>query len=46
MKPILRKISKAWLSKKAPSFYRSLYKKIDFNTRIIVKFRGPTLNFH
>jgi predicted AAA+ superfamily ATPase len=35
MKPILKKISKAWLSKKAPNFYRSLYKKIDFNTRII-----------
>ncbi len=35
MKPILRKISKAWLSKKVPTFYRNLYKKIDFNTRII-----------
>ncbi|CAA6807516.1 MAG: AAA family ATPase [uncultured Campylobacterales bacterium] len=35
MKPILRKISKAWLSKKVPSFYRNLYKQIDFNTRII-----------
>jgi len=28
-------MSKAWLSKKIPSFYRSLYEKIDFNTRII-----------
>ena len=35
MKPILKKLSKAWLSKKIPNFYRSLYKKIDFNTRII-----------
>lgn len=35
MKPILKKISKVWLSKKIPNFYRSLYAKIDFNTRII-----------
>lgn len=35
MKAILKKISKTWLSKKTPSFYRTLYEKIDFNTRII-----------
>ena len=35
MKPILKKISKVWLSKRIPNFYRNLYKKIDFNTRII-----------
>jgi len=35
MKPILKKLSKAWLSKKAYSFHRSLYAKIDFNAKII-----------
>ncbi len=35
MKPILKKLSKIWLSKKTSNFYRSLYSKIDFGTRII-----------
>ncbi len=35
MKPILKKLSKAWLSRKTSSFYRTLYTKIDFNTKII-----------
>jgi len=35
MKPILKKLSKAWLSKKVSSFYRDLYYDIDWNTKII-----------
>lgn len=35
MKPILQKLSKQWLSKRASNFYRALYKTIDFNTKII-----------
>ncbi len=35
MKPILKKLSKAWLSKKISNFYRTLYTNIDFNTRIV-----------
>ena len=35
MKPILKKISKLWLSKKTSKFYRDLYHTIDLNTKII-----------
>ena len=35
MKPILKKLSKLWLSKRKSNFYRTLYTKIDFNTRIV-----------
>ena len=35
MKPILQKLSKQWLSKRTSTFYRTLYKTIDFNTKII-----------
>lgn len=35
MKPILQKLSKAWLSKKVSSFCRTLSTEIDFNAKII-----------
>ncbi len=35
MKPILKKLSKLWLSKRKSNFYRTLYKNIDFDTKII-----------
>jgi len=35
MKPILKKLSKSWLAKKQANFYRDLYNKIDFNTKVI-----------
>jgi len=35
MKPILKKLSKQWLSKKVSNFYRTLYNEIDFKTKII-----------
>jgi len=35
MKPIIKRLSKIWLSKKVSNFHRSLYNKIDFNTKII-----------
>lgn len=35
IKPILKKLSKAWLAKKSPKFRRSLYETIDFNTKIV-----------
>lgn len=35
MKPILLKLSKQWLSKRAFNFHRTLYHEIDFNTQII-----------
>lgn len=35
MKPILQKLSKQWLSKRTPNFYRTLYNNIDFNAKII-----------
>ena len=35
MKPILKKLSKAWLAKKTSNFKRTLFNSIDFNTKII-----------
>ncbi len=35
MKPIISKLSKQFLSKKAPSMKRSLYDEIDFKSRVI-----------
>jgi len=35
MKPILKKLSKSWLSKKSSKFHRSLFEKIDFDTQLI-----------
>jgi len=35
LKPILKKMSKLWLSKKVSKFYRTLYQKIDLDAKII-----------